>query len=75
MWLDEWLFKERKTQIWLANETGVDRSYINQIVIGKKVPGFIIAKKIEIATRGEITVEEIILGDMRERGVRQTRSA
>ncbi len=60
MKLDEYLFRTRKTQTAFAEELGIQRQYFNSLVRGRRVPGRYLARKIEKATNGQVTVLELL---------------
>jgi transcriptional regulator with XRE-family HTH domain len=60
MELREYLFKKRITNKEFAEKVNYDKSYIGDVANGKKKPGKKLAKAIEKATNGEVTVEELM---------------
>lgn len=60
--LREYLFKKRIKVSEFSRTINYDRSYINDIVNGKKFAGKKLAKAISDATDGEVTVEELMRG-------------
>lgn len=63
MWLDEWLFKKGIKQAQLAKMIGYDRSYLSQVISGKKKAGPELAKIIWDLTNHEVKLTEILYGD------------
>jgi len=57
--LREYLFRNRMTQTALAKQVGITRKYIADIMYSRVVPGARLAKDIELATGGEVTVAEL----------------
>lgn len=60
MKLREWMFRKEKKISDLAREINVNRSQLNQIVLGKRKPNPQLAAKIEKATNGEVTLRELL---------------
>jgi transcriptional regulator with XRE-family HTH domain len=58
--LREWLFRKRKSVTDFAKEIGVSRNHINAIVNGRGRPGANLAKQIQNATNGEVTIMELL---------------
>ncbi|MEN8236160.1 MAG: helix-turn-helix domain-containing protein [Pseudomonadota bacterium] len=58
--LREWLFRERKTVTELAKKIVVSRTHLNLVSTGKKRPSPDLAKKIEEATNGKVTRDELL---------------
>ncbi len=59
MELREYLFKNRISVVEFSRILECDRSYISQIVNGKR-PGKNLAKLIEMTTNGEVTVKGLL---------------
>lgn len=60
MILDQYLRKHKITYTSFAEKIGYGRTYINEIGLGSKRPSRRLAKLIEQATNGEVTVEELL---------------
>jgi len=60
MKLREYLQQKRMHETTLASTVGVSQSHINNIVLGKKNPSIVLAKRIEKATEGEVTIYDLI---------------
>ena len=60
MKLDEWLFRNRMKQIDFARLIEISRVHLGEIVRNKRIPSVKIAKKIEQATEGKVTKEELL---------------
>lgn len=60
MRLDEYLFYEKKTITDFAKELLITRNYLNLIVLGYSKPSKRLARDIEKATGGKVTVEELL---------------
>jgi DNA-binding transcriptional regulator YdaS (Cro superfamily) len=58
--LREWMFRNKKKVTELAQELDTSRPNLNMIVLGKKTPSAKLAKKIEEATKGEVTLRELL---------------
>lgn len=58
--LREWLFRKKKTVTDLAKEINVSRTHLNLISNGIRTPSPELAKRIEQATNGEVTKEELL---------------
>ena len=43
-----------------AKMVGISRSYLNQIILGKKFPSQKLAKRIEEASEGHVTVKDVM---------------
>lgn len=52
-----------------AKKLMVSRSYFNQIVVGRMKPSKRLAKDIEEATKGEVTVEELLHTEIQKKSV------
>ena len=61
MMLDAWLAKTGKSEAQLAEIAGVHRSSINRIRRGSRHIGLGLALRIERATGGSVTAEELLL--------------
>jgi transcriptional regulator with XRE-family HTH domain len=48
--LDEFLDKQKRTQAWLADQLGVERSYVSLIASGKRQPSLGLALRIVAIT-------------------------
>jgi len=60
MQLREYLFYNRISIVDFAKSIGASRTYISTIVNGKAVPSKWLAKEIESATSGQVTVNELL---------------
>lgn len=58
--LREYLFRHRLTVTEFAKVINYGRTYINNVVTGTRSPGKKLAKEIERATNGEVTVDELL---------------
>lgn len=65
--LKEYLFYKEKSITDFAKELMISRSYMNKIVLGQKKPSRLLAKEIERATNGEVTAEELLKEEWKER--------
>lgn len=64
--LDEYLFRKKISQIEFANELGISRNHLGEILRGRRSPSVKLAKKIEELTKGEVTKEEAMFPKGRE---------
>lgn len=64
--LDEYLFRKRISQTQFANELGVSRTHLGEILRGRRSPSVKLSKKIEELTKGEVTKEEAMFPKGRE---------
>lgn len=62
MKLKLYLIANRITIIDFSNKIDCSRVYLTNVVNGKKKPGKRLAKDIEIATNGEVTVFDLLNG-------------
>lgn len=69
MWIDEWLFKEGIQQQEFANTLGITREYLGKITSGRARASKTLAKLIEFETKGEVTAEDILFGDLSKRKI------
>ena len=60
MKLDEYLFRVKMTKKEFAEKVGISRGYLQHLLSGIKNPSVKLAKKIEEATRGKVTKEELL---------------
>jgi len=60
MRLDVYVCLKKMTYEELAKKIGCSRNYLNSIATGQVVPGKHLAKAIELATEGEVTVAELL---------------
>ncbi len=58
--LDEYLWRNKITKQDFANQIGISRGHIHQLINGTRSPSAKLAKKIEEATGGEVTKEELL---------------
>ena len=54
------LFHQRTSYTDFAKSINYDKYYINAIALGKRKPGIKLAKIIQEATGGEVTVDELL---------------
>jgi predicted transcriptional regulator len=59
MWLDEWLFRKKKTIVALARELNISRNYANMLVLKKKRAGERLARDIEALTEGAVSLKTL----------------
>jgi transcriptional regulator with XRE-family HTH domain len=64
--LDEYLFRKKISQTNFANELGISRNHLGEILRGRRSPSVKLAKKIEELTEGEVTKEEAMFPKGRE---------
>ena len=69
MWIDEWIFKEGITKAEFARRVGISRVYLTSIISGRKRGSPDVAKRIRDMTNGEVTFEDILLGDRTKRKI------
>lgn len=69
MTLREWLKKNNLTQLEMAKDIRVDRSYLSSIIAGSKIPARATALKIEKYTNGKITLANILIGAAGEKAI------
>lgn len=62
MKLKEYLVKEKKTQQELADECGITRGYLSQIINGTRTPSRSLAHYLEKLTYGKVKAEDILTG-------------
>lgn len=62
MELKKYLFFKRVNVKEFSEKLEISRSYLSAIVNGKIIPSKKIARQIERATQGEVTVEDILKG-------------
>ena len=60
MKLREYLQQNEIYEADFGSSVGVSQSHINNIVLGKKNPSLILAKRIEKETKGQVTVYDMI---------------
>lgn len=60
MKLDEYLFRMKTTKKDFAEKVGISRGYLQHLLSGIKSPSVKLAKKIEEATGGKVTKEELL---------------
>ena len=58
--LREYIFRKRTNYAALAKEIQISRNYLNSIATGKRIPGIFLARAIELATNGHVTVKELL---------------
>ena len=64
--LDEYLFRQKISQIDFANELGISQNHLGEILRGRRSSSVKPAKKIEESTKGEVTKEEAMFPKGRE---------
>lgn len=62
MKVKEWIAEKKMTQADLAEWLEVDRSWINQVLNGKRKPSAKIARRIESITNGRIKAVQVMSG-------------
>lgn len=60
MWIDEWLFKQKKTVTEFAKELSISRGHASRIISGRVKAGKFLAQAIERLTDGQVTQKEIL---------------
>lgn len=60
MTLSKYLEGKGMSQRAFAKMSGVSTSHLSEIVLGRKVPGLLVAKTIVDATGGEVTFEDLV---------------
>jgi len=60
MLLKEWLFKTQITQVEFARKIGISRQFLVYLLNGSRHPSPKLAKRIEEATGGKVTVLELL---------------
>jgi hypothetical protein len=60
MWIDEWLFKQKKTVTEFAKEMSISRGHASRIISGNVKAGKFLAAAIEKFTDGKVTQKEIL---------------
>ncbi len=60
MELDEWLFRNRMTVTDFAKSLEISRGMMNRIVHKHVKPGKRLARDIEIATHGQVSIKELM---------------
>lgn len=58
MKLSHWLDREKRTDSWLAERVGRDRSIITRIKNGDALPSVEVAAKIQVITEGMVTATD-----------------
>jgi len=58
--LDYWLFKNKITKTDFARTIGISRGHLQGVISGKLKPSIKLAKKIEEATNGKVSKEELL---------------
>jgi DNA-binding transcriptional regulator YdaS (Cro superfamily) len=58
--LERWLKAQSKTRAWLAEKAGLSRGYVSDILNGKCDCGGNAAIALQRATRGAVTVQQLI---------------
>lgn len=61
--LREYLFRKRLTVTEFSKELEYSRTHLSEIVNGKRKVGKRLAKDIEKATNGEVTIAELMKGE------------
>lgn len=60
MWIDEWLFKKKKSVTEFANELQISRGHLGGVISGRIKAGKLLAAAIERLTDGKVTQKEIL---------------
>ena len=60
MWIDEWLFRQKKTVTEFAKELGISRGHASRVISGSVKAGNLLAAAIERLTDGKVTRKEIL---------------
>lgn len=60
MQLDEYLFRKKQTNKAFAELIGISRTHLQDILSKRRRPSVDLAKKIEMATEGKVTKEELL---------------
>lgn len=60
MKLDEYLWRKKIKQADFAEKVGITRTWLGLVLRGQKKPGRFLAEKIELATGGQVKVEDLI---------------
>lgn len=60
MRLSAWLAENDKTDAWLAQEIGRERSFVTKLRNGRAVPSFSTATKIHKVTAGAVTANDFM---------------
>ncbi|MEC7839051.1 MAG: helix-turn-helix transcriptional regulator [Chlamydiota bacterium] len=60
MKLDEYLFRKKLSRIAFAEKIGISRGHLQHILNGSRRPSIPLAKKIEEATDGKVSKEEVL---------------
>lgn len=63
MKLDEYLFRTKTTKTDFAQQLGISRGHLQNILSGTKNPSVKLAKKIEELTVGKVSKEEVLFPD------------
>jgi DNA-binding XRE family transcriptional regulator len=56
MHISQWMSKEVRTDDWLADRVGRERSTITKLRLGQAEPSMELARRIEAVTRGKVTL-------------------
>lgn len=64
MKLKIWLVINKITITAFAEEVGITRTHLGEIINGRRKSGSTLAKLIEIKTNGEVKAEELMKGDL-----------
>ena len=60
MWIDEWLFKQKRTVTEFAKELNISRGHASRVISGSVKAGNLLAAAIERLTEGKVTQKEIL---------------
>lgn len=60
MYLEEYLKKNKLTQVAFGSLSGISSIHINRLIRGKSNPSINLAKHIEEVTNGDVTMNELI---------------
>ena len=63
MELKLWLVKNKKKITDFANEIGVTRTHLGEVMSGRRKIGNSLAKFIELKTNGEVKAEDLLKGE------------
>ena len=61
--LRTYLFHKRISVTKFSKTLGCSRVHLSGVINGQRIPSLMLAKSIELATNGEVTVKELIKGE------------
>ena len=61
--LREYLFRKKMSATEMSHIIECSRTHISEIVHGRRIPSKRLARDIEKATNGEVTIEELLKGE------------